>query len=264
MMEWLIKKIKSPSYTIKKPGYRTKACVIILYKLFILVLSMIFLILTFTVDYGQRETQLDKVQDIQTMMRNCDYKSAEPSVYVMPNPERMLNDSTYIEELSTVKDCVIYKEFDKDYFIGENQESSLIEIRREICTDYQNVRQMMLNIAITSTNSICFKGKHDLWFKLGVNCSVKSSSLVFNGEVTLEEPQFSLNFWLGREMRCERLVTWSYWTKMSILFGLLSLINTVMIGVIKNISGFHIKDVDQDECNFPDNYIRLSASSNIN
>lgn len=246
MINLIYNKLKSPTYSIKKPGYHNKLFVIITYKVVTLTMLVIFLIISISLKYDQMTVSNERVYDILSMIDDCDYKSSEPSVFVKNNPENLLNNSLYIESLSTLKECVVYRDPKIDYFIGKNKISPIKMIVKEVCTDYKGTRKIMLNIVTQSDDSICFKGDFEMWFDPEVSCVNKSSKLIYNGVRNITEPLIDLSFWNDKTLRCYRNVDWSFWSKASILFGLFSMVNIVLILIIKNIRFFHIKIVGVD------------------
>lgn len=244
-MKCLINKLSKETYAIKLPGMSTKPIITILYNLSIYVIVAVMIIVAFTIEMSDVEVDIKKVNDINYIKSNCDYKSSEPYTYDIQDPERLICNQSYIEALSTLKTCSISKAIDVDYFMGENILSNITTVIKQVCTDYGGQRQILLNYLTQSETSICFKGLNELWFSTGISCVNKSTSMVFKGTIPIIEPMIDTSIWNDVALRCYSTSEWSLLAKFSMIFGIFSIIKFILQGVIKSTPMGYIKKNDK-------------------
>lgn len=244
-MKCLINKLSKETYAIKLPGMSTKPIITILYNLSIYVIVAVMIIVAFTIEMSDVEVDIKKVNDINYIKSNCDYKSSEPYTYDMQNPEKLISNQSYIESLSTLKICSISKAINVDYFIGENIVSNISTIIKKVCTDFEGKRQVLLNYLTQSETSLCFKGLNELWFNTGIPCVNKSTSMIFKGLVLVTEPMIDVSIWNDVSLRCYHISEWSMFSKFSMIFGIFSIVKFVLQGLIKSLGFGYIKESSQ-------------------
>jgi hypothetical protein len=234
-MKFIINKITKETYAIKVPGLKTKPTITAIYNIFIYIIVLTMVILVFSLSFSTLETKIEQVMDINYIKSNCDYKSAEPFTYTIKEPEKLLSNYSYMEDLSSLKMCSITKAIDVDYFIGDNIRSNISAVIKQVCTDFNGVRQILLNYLLQSDSSLCFGGYNELWFSTGEICVNKSTSLIFKGVLSVVEPKIDMSIWKDVSLRCYHNTEWTMIAKFSMVFGIFSIVKFMIQGLIKSL-----------------------------